>query len=423
MVAVAGSSAGVLARARAARAAVMAAEVALLEAAVEWAAMHEPADPADAACWWERGEMISLAGEGVPLVADYAVAEFAAAVGRSTDQGRLLIGQALELAWRLPATWAQVRAGQVPAWRARRVAGRTQRVSRAAARMVDRQIAAVAGRVSLPQLDQLVVEAERRAAGLAPFPDADETTTDSRRVVIDHRQISFEGTVGFYGELDLADALDLDQALATGAEALKTAGSTDPLPARRAAALGELARRYLAHSDVASPEPTTPRRPVTLYLHLTDTDLTHPDRTGQVGRCQNTGTAIDVEQIRAWCNAPGTSVTITPIIDLNDTVRVDQYEIPDRIAERIELRDGSCVFPHCTRPATTCDTDHITPYAHDGPTSTDNLAPLCRHHHRLKTHTPWTYQMTEPGTYLWTSPHHHTYRRDHTGTTDLTKPP
>ena len=48
-------------------------------------------------------------------------------------------------------------------------------------------------------------------------------------------------------------------------------------------------------------------------------------------------------------------------------------------------------------------------------TATDNLAALCRRHHRLKTHGRWRYAMTEPGVFAWTSPLGWTYRRDHTG--------
>ena len=108
------------------------------------------------------------------------------------------------------------------------------------------------------------------------------------------------------------------------------------------------------------------------------------------------------------------------MIDLHDKVRVDQYEVPDRIAEHAQLRDGGCVFPWCTRPARSCDIDHIVPAARGGETATDNLAPLCRRHHRLKTHGGWTYTAIEPGTYLWTTPHGYHYLRDHTGTTDVT---
>ena len=49
-----------------------------------------------------------------------------------------------------------------------------------------------------------------------------------------------------HGELDLADALDLEQAVAGLAAQLKDLGSTDSLNVRRAAAVGELARHQLA---------------------------------------------------------------------------------------------------------------------------------------------------------------------------------
>jgi len=66
------------------------------------------------------------------------------------------------------------------------------------------------------------------------------------------------------------------------------------------------------------------------------------------------------------------------------------------------------------------DHDHIREYARGGPTCTENIAPLCRQHHRLKTHARWTYTPIEPGTYLWTSPHGLTFIRDHLGTRDVT---
>ncbi len=50
------------------------------------------------------------------------------------------------------------------------------------------------------------------------------------------------GTVDINGCLDAADALDLETALADRAHELKLLGSTDTMPVRRAAALGDLAR-------------------------------------------------------------------------------------------------------------------------------------------------------------------------------------
>ena len=93
------------------------------------------------------------------------------------------------------------------------------------------------------------------------------------------------------------------------------------------------------------------------------------------------------------------------------------------MAEDVELRDRTCVFPWCQRPAKGCDKDHIVPYDSGGPTCPCNLAPLCRRHHRMKTHGGWTYTMVEPGTFLWRSPYGYSYLRDPGGTTDLSPPP
>ncbi len=109
--------------------------------------------------------MVPLAGEGAPEIGEYAIAEFATALGVTTDAGRRLIGHGLEIAWRLPQLWKAVQAGRVPAWRAVRVAEATVTLSRAAAGFVDRQVAAVAGRVSLTQLEHLVLEAKIRVEG------------------------------------------------------------------------------------------------------------------------------------------------------------------------------------------------------------------------------------------------------------------
>jgi hypothetical protein len=165
-------------------------------------------------------------------------------------------------------------------------------------------------------------------------------------------------------------------------------------------------------------------RQVVLYVHLAQEALTG---AAGVARVENTRSPIGVEQVRAWCRASHTQVVVKPVIDLADHVRVDQYEIPARVTEQVVLRDGSCVFPWCTRPARSCvagehgcDGDHVVPHGRGGPTCACNVAPLCRRHHRLKTHSGWRYLVLEPGSYLWTSPHGFQFLRDHTGSQDVT---
>jgi hypothetical protein len=173
-----------------------------------------------------------------------------------------------------------------------------------------------------------------------------------------------------------------------------------------------------------------------LHLHLSQAALGAAGDgagKGMVGRVENTRTPVTLEQIRTWCGRPDTSLVVKPVIDLADHVHVGAYEVPDRIAERVALRDHTCAFPWCTRPARAltpdahrCDCDHVIPYRDDGTggrrhpqTCTCQLAPLCRRHHRLKTHSAWTYTVLEPGSYLWSSPHGYHYLRDHHGTLDV----
>src|SRR3954464_11938087 len=116
-------AAGVLAVARGARADANAAEAKVLAEAVEWAHLHQVDDPDLAATVLvEHGKDtgIPIAGDGAPLVSQFAVAEFAAALGLSAGAGRTLVGHALELAHRLPKTWARVQDGTLAPWRAPR---------------------------------------------------------------------------------------------------------------------------------------------------------------------------------------------------------------------------------------------------------------------------------------------------------------
>jgi hypothetical protein len=68
-------------------------------------------------------------------------------------------------------------------------------------------------------------------------------------------------------------------------------------------------------------------------------------------------------------------------------------------------RDRTCRFPTCNAPAVRCDLDHTLTFHGEGGETTDvNLAPLCRHHHRLKHETDWSYERLPNGDVVWTAP-------------------
>src|SRR5215213_8552623 len=98
------------------------AEAEKLQAAVAWAAMHSVDSLAEAATVWDHGETgLPVAGPGAPLVGEFSVTGFAAAIGLSTEAGKTYLGEAVELRYRLGRVWSRVVKGDLPAWRARRI--------------------------------------------------------------------------------------------------------------------------------------------------------------------------------------------------------------------------------------------------------------------------------------------------------------
>ena len=188
----------VLAAVRASRAAEDREAARQLCLAIDWAAMHSAESIHEAATLWAprmgfEEEALPIAGEGAPLVAEFCVAEFAAAIGLPTEHGRLFLGEALELRYRLPRVWRRVTAGDLPAWRARRVARETICLSAQAAGYVDRLVGPVAHKIGPAQTQRLVEEAVARF-----MPETAEATrraaADGRHLDIDHHQISFAGS-------------------------------------------------------------------------------------------------------------------------------------------------------------------------------------------------------------------------------------
>jgi Domain of unknown function (DUF222) len=80
------------------------------------------------------------------------------------------------------------------------------------------------------------------------------------------------------------------------------------------------------------------------------------------------------------------------------------YQPSPALRHLIEVRQVTCTFPGCRRPAIRCDKDHTVPYHRGGRTCECNLAPLCRRHHAAKQARGWTLEQTSPGVMTWTTP-------------------
>ncbi|MCM6761579.1 HNH endonuclease [Rathayibacter sp. ZW T2_19] len=115
----------------------------------------------------------------------------------------------------------------------------------------------------------------------------------------------------------------------------------------------------------------------------------------------------------------GAETTFTPvrsdattgaILSVGRTHRVP----PPRMRLLVQLRDRTCRFPGCTRPASTSEADHTVEWRNGGETSPGNLASLCVAHHHVRHGDRWTYVLHPDGAADWTTP---------TGRRVTTRPP
>ncbi|OKH68680.1 hypothetical protein EB73_15345, partial [Mycobacterium sp. SWH-M3] len=136
-------------------------------------------------------------------------------------------------------------------------------------------------------------------------------------------------------------------------------------------------------------------------------ELAEPDATADAAAsadviepASSSASPVDKPVPPAW--SPGTAVVVdggvipTPLLaDLiaaGATVKhlnppgaepEPRYRPSAKLAAWVRMRDMTCMFPGCDRPAERCDVDHTEPYP-GGPTHPSNTKCLCRIHHLLK---------------------------------------
>ncbi len=216
-----------------------------------------------------------------------------------------------------------------------------------AARWIDSQVAAVAGRIGTAQLDRLVAETIKRYELASPDPAADPEdgylSVDPRQVTVNRDDVHYAGTLHVEADLDLADALDLDRALAQKAAEQKALGSAETLDVRRAKALGDLARTQTAldlfhqgHTGPKDKDGLPAAREVVVHAHFAASTAGEQTLFGPTGQLEEGQRLVLLDQITSWCGDSRTKVTIKPVIDLNAELSTSAYAVPDRIREQVD---------------------------------------------------------------------------------------
>lgn len=178
---------------------------------------------------------------------------------------------------------------------------------------------------------------------------------------------TFENMIKLDGLFDRARGAQLIAAI-NAATPAPIVGEPSTPSQRRATALFDL---VVSDGD----RPATP----TLLVHVTpDPDQPKYPWLAEIGSDILDKYTTD----RLACDAEYRRVVFGPqseIIDVGRKLRLVTKPMRDAII----ARDRHCAFPGCDREPQWCDCHHIIAWWQGGPTSTDNMILLCRHHHTL----------------------------------------
>jgi hypothetical protein len=206
--------------------------------------------------------------------------------------------------------------------------------------------------------------------------DTDEKVRAQRRL---HASVTFLGMVRVDGTLDPETGETLLTALRAVLDAEARVGPEGHLrtPAqRRADALGEICRQWLAMADRPSVGGEKP--------HVTITVDADALRDGGGGRSEldHVGPVRPEVARRLACDASIRRVVMAGPSEPLDVGRQTPV-IPAAMRRAVIVRDRHCRFPGCDRPPTWCNPHHVIHWADGGPTAVQNLLLLCRRHHTM----------------------------------------
>ncbi len=344
-------------------------------------------------------QMCELVAECDPREDDGLREEIACALRISAFAADQLMRTGRELARRLPVTRVALRAGEISYDHARRLAAGLaelpdETVAAIEAGLVDEARDTTPGRL-VRTIARAVIAAGPEAAEAA---EAHAVTTRDVALYPDEH-----GMAVLVARMPAPAGQEVFLALDAAADR-KLLGDERSRGARRADALHAWAQAALASGEL----PTRQGRPVAVQVTMSvETAL---------------GLAEDPAELAGY--GPITAATARRLAADGEWRAL----LTDAAGERVvgagqaayrpgpALRDlllaqwPTCAFPGCARPSPACDVDHRTPYAAGGSTEPGNLAPLCRRHHRLKTHGGWSVRNGADGTLVWTSPQRRTYR-------------
>lgn len=258
-----------------------------------------------------------------------------------------------------------------------------------------KQVRGLADAEQLEEITHIMVDSARGVGGLSERevavmvrrtgdmlkPDR-ESEGDAERARRHRSLVKSKGPVGLWRYSMLLDdegAAVVDAAVDALAKPVPDpeTGERDPRSAetRRADALVELVRR------ASSAPEALPRQAKTSVVVTIGLDALQ-------GRCRGAGMTLSdhllsVETVRRLaCDAELVPVVLGSHGEVLEQGRAERLFTRAQV-RHLWLRDRTCTFPGCSKPATWCDAHHLIHWADGGPTDVEHAALLCQRHHTV----------------------------------------
>jgi hypothetical protein len=140
-------------------------------------------------------------------------------------------------------------------------------------------------------------------------------------------------------------------------------------------------------------------------VHLTVPALSMLGRSEEPAMLEGYG-PIDPETAREYAGNDDSWVRILthPETGVVLSIGKKRYKVPKAMRRYVHFQDQTCTFGPCGTPAEHCEIDHTHEWQHGGATEVQNLASLCRRHHKLKTYTGWKMEQLPGRVIRWTDP-------------------
>ena len=310
------------------------------------------------------------------LEASFAADELGVALHQPTRTVQCRLAEARRVRGRMMLTWEAFGAGKIDAYRMALIASAVDKLrgDNHAVIELDHRVASYAPVRTAAQLKGWL---KRFVARNAPDQQAAKTERQKRSVWVDHQD---DGMSYLHAYLPTPDVILIDAQITERAKKLPSDDRT--LDQKRA---DEFIAQMRGTVDGG---PTSSRAVIAITVPVTSL----AGLTNEPGESFDGSFALPADLVRDLAQQPGTlfhrvfTDKLGRILDVTELGRFPSSKL--KIAT--DIRDGTCRFTTCTRPAIESDKDHEVPHPR-GPTNGSNLRGLCRRHHRMK-----TYNITEP---------------------------